>query len=151
MGTHYQGTVKEKRALDLYIKLMRAAESVTARVNSHLADKNLTVSQFGVLEALYHLGPMHQAMLGEKILKSGGNMTLVIDNLAKRGLVERQRSQADRRYVTVSLTEEGEALIEEIMPQHVAIVVAEIGVLSADEQEQFSALCRKLGLKTGED
>jgi MarR family 2-MHQ and catechol resistance regulon transcriptional repressor len=149
MSTHYPGTTEEKRALDLYIKLMRAAESVTVRVNSHLAAKNLTISQFGVLEALYHLGPMHQSLLGEKILKSGGNMTLVIDNLAKRGLVERQRNPEDRRYVTVRLTEKGRALIEEIMPAHVATVVAEVGVLTAAEQEQLSTLCRKLGLKEG--
>lgn len=149
MGTNYQGTAEEKQALDLYIKLMRAAESVTARVNDHLTDINLTVSQFGVLEALYHLGPMHQALLGEKILKSGGNMTLVIDNLAKRGLVERQRNQDDRRFVTVRLTEKGRDLIREIMPRHVAIVVAEVGILTADEQEQFSTLCRKLGRKEG--
>ena len=82
MSTHYQGTSEERRALDLYIKLSRAAESVNQRVNRHLQEVNLTVSQFGVLEALYHLGPMTPGVLCDKILRSTGNLTLVIDNLA---------------------------------------------------------------------
>ena len=47
-------------ALDVYIKLSRAAEAVTTRINYHLKVENLTISQFGVLEAVYHLGPMYQ-------------------------------------------------------------------------------------------
>ncbi len=90
MGTHYVGPVEETRALDVYIKLSRAAESVTGRINGHLQDHNLTISQFGALEALYHLGSLQPSQLAQKVLKSTGNMTLVIDNLVKRGLVTRQ-------------------------------------------------------------
>ena len=146
MGTHYQGTVEEKTALDVYIKLSRAAEAVTARINHHLYTKNLTISQFGVLEAVYHLGPMQQNRLAKKILKSTGNMTLVINNLEKRGLVERQRDPADRRCIVVHLTKAGCDLIHDIMPHHVSTVVKEIGILTLEEQTQLAALCRKLGL-----
>ena len=58
MSTHCRGSKKEIRALDAYIKLMRAAESVTDRTSRHLAAAGLTISQFGVLEALLHLGPL---------------------------------------------------------------------------------------------
>ena len=146
MGTHYQGTLAEKRALDVYIKLSRAAESVNTRVNHHLKAEKLTISQFGVLEAIYHLGPMHQNRLAEKILKSSGNLTLVIDNLEKRGLVTRERDPEDRRCMTIHLTESGRALIESIFPRHVGIVVQEINVLTREEQSQLAVLCRKLGL-----
>ena len=149
MGTHYQGTAAEQRALDTYIKLMRAVESVTSRVNQHLTQKRLTVSQFGVLEALLHLGPMNQGVLGEKILKSSGNMTLVIDNLEKRGLVRRDRSEQDRRCITVSLTDEGERLIHAIFPQHVAQITEQLAVLSVDEQQTLGRLAKKLGLQEG--
>lgn len=146
MGTHYHGTMEEKSALDVYIKLSRAAEAVTARINHHLYDKNLTISQFGVLEAIYHLGPMQQNHLAEKILKSTGNMTLVINNLEKRGLVERQRDREDRRCIIVHLTETGCDLMSSILPHHVTTVVKEIGILTLEEQAQLAALCRKLGL-----
>lgn len=146
MGTHYQGAQIEKDALDVYIKLSRAAESVEARVNCHLKDYGLTWSQFGVLEALFHLGPLHQQELAAKILKSKGNLTLVIDNLVKQGLVERERDETDRRYITICLTETGRRLISDIFPVHVAQVVKAIGILRPDEQHQLATLCRKLGL-----
>lgn len=143
--THFHGTDEEVRALDAYIKLVRAGESVTARLAPLLDEANLTVSQFGVLESLYHLGPMCQRDLGRKLLKSGGNITLVVDNLEKRGLVYRARGKEDRRYVAVHLTEVGRRLIAEIFPRHAANIVREMSVLSPAEQEELGRLCRKLG------
>lgn len=146
MGTRYQGTPKERRALDAYIKLSRASESLMARLSAKLAAHDLTMSQFGVLEVLYHLGPLCQRDLGKKLLKSGGNITLVIDNLERRGLVERIRDRRDRRYVSVHLTEAGRALIEKVLPAHVAAIVEELSVLSPREQEALGALCKRVGL-----
>jgi MarR family 2-MHQ and catechol resistance regulon transcriptional repressor len=83
MKRRYRGSQKETRALKTYVKLMRAAESVTARTHRHLASTGLTVSQFAVLEALYQLGPLSQREIGQKILRSSGNITMVIDNLEK--------------------------------------------------------------------
>lgn len=146
MPTHYTGSPDETRALDAYIKLTRAAETATERVNAHLAELNLTISQFGVLEALYHLGALYQHQLAVKILKSTGNITHVIDQLEGRGLVERQRSAQDRRHIAVHLTDAGRTLIAEFFPRHAARVAAEFSVLSADEQETLARLCKKLGL-----
>jgi MarR family transcriptional regulator, 2-MHQ and catechol-resistance regulon repressor len=151
MGTHYQGTPDEIRALDVYIKLSRAADAVTQRINRHLKEDGLTVSQFGVLEALYHLGPMCQTELAGKILKSTGNLTLVIDNLERGGLVERQRDTVDRRFVSVHLTPAGEELIGRIFRPHVAGVVDTMSALTAAEQEELARLTRKLGLAQRED
>lgn len=149
MSTHYQGTEKEKQALDTFIKLTRAAESVNRRVNEHLHAYDLTVSQFGVLEALYHLGPMPVGQLAGKILRSSANLTLVVDNLVKRGLATRERRDDDRRTVQISLTDEGRGLIAGLMAPHVAGVVAEFDVLSAEEQTTLAALCRKVGRGKG--
>jgi MarR family 2-MHQ and catechol resistance regulon transcriptional repressor len=107
----------------------------------------LTISQFETLEVLFHLGPMCQRELGEKILKSSGNMTMVIDNLEKRGLVKRQREGGDRRFVTVHLTEEGYRLINEILPRHVAAITEEMSFLTPSEQEELGRLCKLLGLR----
>jgi MarR family 2-MHQ and catechol resistance regulon transcriptional repressor len=145
MGTRYCGTKDEVRALDTYIKLVRAADSVATRIHRHLDAAHLTVSQFGVLEALFHLGPLYQRDLAEKLLKSGGNITLVIDNLEKRELVKRDRETQDRRCIKVSLTEKGQQLISQIFPSHVAAVVNEMSILTASEQEELGRLCRRLG------
>lgn len=145
MGTRYLGTKEEVAALDAYIKLVRAAESVSTRLHRHLDAHKLTVTQFGVLEALYHLGSMYQRELAEKLLKSGGNITLVIDNLEKRQLVKRDREVGDRRCISVSLTDTGKQLITEIFPTHVAAVVKELSILTLTEQEELGRLCRRLG------
>jgi MarR family 2-MHQ and catechol resistance regulon transcriptional repressor len=150
MGTKYQGSAEEVRALDSYIKLMRASESVFDRTTAHLAQYNLTSSQFAVLEALYHLGTLSQVALAQKLLKSTGNMTLVLQNLEKQGLICRERSKQDQRYVLVSMTDAGRALIARIFPLHVAGIVAAMGVLTAEEQDTLAQLCRKLGTMQGQ-
>lgn len=146
MGTHHQGSETERIALDAFIKLRRAAESVSNRVNGHLANAGLTESQFGVLEALWHLGPLSQAVLARKILRSSGNLTLVVDNLEKRGLVARSRESRDRRFVTVSLTPEGKELIRSLFPAHLRRIVSELERLTSAERIELARLCRKLGL-----
>jgi len=137
------------QALNSYTKLMRAAESVTSRTSRPMTAADLTISQFGVLEALLHKGPLCQRDIAAKILKSSGNMTMVIDNLEKRGLVRRERDSEDRRYLTVHLTDAGSALIAKVFVDVRAAIVAEMGSLSGAEQEQLGILCKKLGLKKG--
>jgi MarR family 2-MHQ and catechol resistance regulon transcriptional repressor len=146
VGTHHEGPERERRALDAYIKLVRATDAVSDRVHRHLVARQLTVSQFGVLEALYHLGPLTQGVLAQKILKSGGNLTTVTDHLARRGLVRRARGGANRRFVTVTLTPAGRRLVASVFPDHVREVVAAFGGLAPREQETLSRLCRRLGL-----
>lgn len=145
MPTHYRGTPEEIRALDAYIKLMRAAETIARRVSAELEPEGLTMSRFGVLEALLHLGPMCQKDLGRKILKSTGNITMVVDNLERDGLVRRERDAEDRRYVTVHLTEEGRERIRSVFPDHARSITRMMNALRPDEQEELSRLCRRLG------
>jgi MarR family 2-MHQ and catechol resistance regulon transcriptional repressor len=146
MGTKYEGTTTEKRALNAFIKLVRAAQSVSGRVESRFSEIGLTVSQFGVLESLYHLGPLNQKALAGKILKSTGNITMVLDNLEKRGLVERVREESDRRHYSVRITAKGSALISSFFPGHVARIVKEMSALGKAEQDELGRLCKKVGL-----
>lgn len=145
MPTHYQGPPEIQRALDTYIKLTRAVRSLEDRVSTPEAFGDLTHSQFGVLEALYHLGPLCQGELSKKLLKSTGNMTLVLDNLEKRGLVERRRDTADRRMVTILLTPVGELTIRKVFPAVARAIAREMNALDPDEQEEMQKLCLKVG------
>ena len=145
--TNYKGSKDEVRALNAYVKLMRASATVTTRIHRHVVDAGLTVTQFGVLEALYSLGPLSQRDIARKILKSTGNITLVIDKLEERRLVRRERSNKDRRLYAVDLTPSGRRMIESMFPRHAAKVVEEMKALTVSEQEELSRLCRKMGLK----
>ena len=145
MPTHYAGTRAELRTLDTFIKLTRCTNSLYARLSERNSIGGLTYSQFAVLEALYHLGAMTQGEISAKVLKSGSNMTTVIDNLERDGLVRRERDEKDRRVIHVHLTEAGKGKIEAVLPGHVAALVDEFSVLSAQEQKQLGELCKKLG------
>jgi MarR family transcriptional regulator, 2-MHQ and catechol-resistance regulon repressor len=142
--TRYKGDEHEIRALDAFIGLLRAADKVSSAAHRELGSVGLSVSQFGVLEALYHLGPMCQRDIARKILKSTGNITMVIDNLEKRGLVVRLRNDKDRRYFTIRLTAAGEELIGQCFPDHARRIAGIMTILTDNEQESLIGLCKKL-------
>lgn len=134
---------KQQRALDVYVKLMRATNQATGRIHSHLKKDNLTISQFGVLEALYHLGSLSHCELGKKILKSNANLTTVVDSLEKKSLVIRDRSEKDRRRVRVLLTNSGKDLIRRVFPRHAEIVAKELQFLSDEDKSRLSEILHK--------
>jgi MarR family transcriptional regulator, 2-MHQ and catechol-resistance regulon repressor len=145
--THFAGTGDERRALDAYIKLMRSTAAVNSRLlPALLAEHGVTSTQLGVLETLRHLGPMRHCTLAAKLLLSASNLTTVIDNLVRDGLVRRDADPTDRRASITSLTPEGAARVAEFFPAHVRRLTAAMSGLEPAEQEELGRLCRKLGL-----
>lgn len=146
MPSHHKGKKTEQAALNAYVSLTRSVATVNDRLHKHLDDSGVTESQFAVLEILFHLGPLNQTEICKKVLKTGGNMTLVIDNLEKSGLVERQRDPNDRRARQVHLTDAGRELIATIFPLHAARVAEIFSVLTEAEQKELKRLCKIVGL-----
>jgi len=145
MPKKFKGTPAQERALSAYVKLERAASTAFAYARIGLEEEGLTLSQFAVLEGLYHVGPQCLGDLARRILTSSGNLTLVIDNLQKRGLVKREQQGNDKRFVLASITPAGEKLIARIFPEHARRITEVMSRLKADEQEELGVLCRKLG------
>lgn len=140
-------TKKDSLALLSFTALLRSANIISNEVHKNLGANNLTVSQFGILEALHKIGPMYQRDLAAQILKTTGNITTVIDNLEKRELVQRIREMKDRRYFQVVLTPEGAKLIKKIYPAHIRRVDQVMDKLTKNEQEELKQLCDKLEQK----
>ena len=150
MPTRYQGTGDEVLALDTFIKLSRSVSAIQAQLIPALQKEfGLTESQFAVLEALHHLGPLSQGQLCEKILRSGSNVTTVVDNLERDRLVTRERDQVDRRVQIVKLTDDGRARVTEALPVHVSRITRALSSLTSDEQAALGRLCRTLGTSAG--
>lgn len=145
MGTHYQGGAAEVRALDAFIKLVRCSSSLQARLDAGIREEGLSPSQFGVLEALLHLGPLEPCELGPKLLISRPNVVLLVDQLEKRGLVRRAPVEGDRRRVRIELLPSGRRAIQKAFGKQARRVARELSVLSAAEQEQLARLCKQLG------
>ena len=116
MPTAYKGTAAEVRALDCYIKLLRASDTVAARIREQVAAFGLTEAQFAVLEAVYHAGSLRATEIARKVLRSGANVTTVLDNLEKQGALKRCECPNDRRAIHVKLTPEGEEQMRRVDP-----------------------------------
>ena len=128
-----------------YLVLWRATRAVEARVVQSIQDTGLCESDFGVLEALLHKGPLPVSTLGQKVLLTSGSITTAVDRLAERGLVERTVDANDRRVRLVKLTARGRRLIEPAFERHAADLEAVASVLTSEERATLVSLLRKLG------
>lgn len=145
MPTHYRGDARIFDALNAFIKFNRAFSSLESRLMHRDVLEGLTLTQFGVLETLYHLGSMCQGEISVKVLRSTGNITLVLDNLERNGLITRTRDTQDRRKVIVALTDEGRERIARVFPGVASAITAEMSVLDPAELAELERLCKKLG------
>jgi MarR family 2-MHQ and catechol resistance regulon transcriptional repressor len=137
---------KADLALTTWVKLARAFSVFSKATSKDIENYGLTEPQFGVLETLGHLGTMTFGQLCKKRLVSGGNMTVVVDNLEKLGLVERKHCEEDRRAIYVLLTKKGEEIFHDIFPKHAKYVARLTEALTEGEQEELGRLLKKLGL-----
>jgi MarR family 2-MHQ and catechol resistance regulon transcriptional repressor len=132
-------------ALNTWIKLARAFATLNKKSTESIKRFGLTQPQFSVIEILGHLGPLKVGEICEKMLVSGGNMTLVLDNIAKLGYVERIHDLNDRRAIQVQLTAKGAELFDKIFTPHAEFISETMSVLSAVEQKELGILLKKLG------
>ncbi len=137
---------KTDLALGTFVKLARAYATVERKIVDHARTFGLTSAQFSVIESLGHLGEMTIGTLCEKMLVSGGNMTLVLDNLEKGGLIKREHSKSDRRAINIKLTQKGKKLFDDIFIQHAKYITTIMDVITEEEKKELSALLKKLGL-----
>ena len=139
------------RALGLWIVLARATSAITARVQEQLSEHGLTIAEFGILEVLYHKGPLPVGEIQKRILVSSGGVTYLVDRLEAKGLVERKAGAADRRTRYAELTDAGTAFIDRFFPAHTDLIESLMSELSAEEQESAHRLMRRLGRSVAED
>ena len=145
MGVKISYGRKNDLALNTWVKLARTHSIISHLSDENIRSYNLTTPQFGVIEALGHLGPLRVGQLCKKMLVSGGNMTLVLDNFEKQNLVERVFSKEDRRAILIQLTSEGSKLFNNIFSLHAEKIGEIMSVLSAEEQKELGSLLKKLG------
>ena len=135
----------EDIVLRAHIELSRSLTKIRAKETSWLADRDLTLPQFGILESLYHLGRLTVGQITTLTLSTPGNITVVIKNLQSKGLINAKPSQEDRRIKILEITEKGSSIIQSIFPNHVENLSGWYdNALSEDEIKTLSHLLRKL-------
>jgi MarR family 2-MHQ and catechol resistance regulon transcriptional repressor len=133
-------------ALKLWVVLARAYAAIQRHVDHDIAQHGLTTTEFGILEALHHKGPLLLGEIQRKVLVTSGGITYLVDRLTEKGLVKREACPNDRRARYAVLTTAGERLIRKIFPAHAERIRQSMAGLDGREQAQALALLRQLGL-----
>lgn len=133
-------------ALQAFVKLSRASDTIDRRIGLHdPLPAGMTLSQFAVLEVLLHRGALTHHEVAEKVLKTRGNITTVVNQLERHGLVVRRRCEHDRRRVFLDLTERGRVAANNAFRRVREAIRDEMSVLTAAELVELGRLCKKLG------
>lgn len=135
----------EQLSLKLFIVMNRAVEELRKKATEDVKRHELNLSEFAVLELLYHKGPQPIQVIGKKVLLASSSITYVIDKLEKKRLITREACSKDRRVYHVTLTDEGDALIKRIFPEHQQAIDAMFASLSTEEKETAIELVKKVG------
>lgn len=131
------------------IAAARALKAIERGIRPHLAGHGLQMTEFAVLEVLYHRGPLPLGEIRDRILVTGASTTYVVKKLERRGLVSRHGSDEDRRVVLGEITPAGRKLMDEVFPVHVEHLRHLMAGLSPHEKRTATRLMRKLGRHAG--
>jgi len=135
----------ERDALKLWVVLSRAYAAIFVRAAADVARHDLTLAEFGVLEALYHKGRMLLGEVQRSLLVSSGGVTYLVDRLEARGLVRREACPGDRRARYAALTDAGTSFVRDAFPEHAAALRDTLGALTREEQREVARLLKRLG------
>lgn len=134
---------ENKLTLSTLITFTRAEHIIHKKELETIKKSGLTTAQFGVLEALYNKGDLKICEIMDKILTTSGNITVVIKNLEKDGLVKKSLDPKDKRATIISITDEGKKIIEEILPSHLENIVNIFSVLTDEEKVVLKDILKK--------
>ncbi|GAA0500805.1 MarR family transcriptional regulator [Salinibacillus aidingensis] len=132
-------------SLKLFIVLTRALQSVEKKAIKDIKSLGLNLTEFSVLELLYHKGEQPIQKIGSKVLLASSSITYVVDKLEKKNYIRRRACPNDRRVTYAGVTEAGKQLMDEIFPKHVEAINDIMGGLNNDEKQTMIEYLKKLG------
>lgn len=140
----------DTRGVHLWLVLWKATSAIEAHALRSIDALGMCQSDFAVLEALLHKGPLPVNAIGKKILLTSGSSTTAVDRLVKRKCVERKWEHEDRRVCLVHLTPTGRRLIAKAFADHAQTMERAVQGLSKGERETLLPLLKKLGYRAQE-
>jgi MarR family 2-MHQ and catechol resistance regulon transcriptional repressor len=141
-----KGFAMPTSATHLWLILWKAYEALREHAVRHIHSLGIGASDFAVLEALLHKGPLPVNTIGGLVHLTSGSITAAIDRMETKGFVERQNDASDRRARIVHLTAAGRKLISCAFAKHEAAMERACGGLDPEERSEAAELLKKLGL-----
>jgi MarR family 2-MHQ and catechol resistance regulon transcriptional repressor len=128
-----------------WLVMMKAMQAITRYALANFEKPGLGFSDFAVLEALLHKGPLPVNVIGPKVNLTPGSISVAVDRLVAKGLVSRAESSQDRRVRLVALTPRGKAVITPVFRAHAATMEKVFSSLSGDEMRQLEQQLKRVG------
>src|SRR6478735_163871 len=141
---------QDSSGVHLWLVFMKAFQALVPHAAGSIEQTELGDSDFRVLEALLHKGPLPVNTIGPKVWLTPGSISVAVDRLVKKGLVSRKDHPDDRRVRRVELTPKGRALITRGFGEHAAAMENVADILSKDERLILLRLLKKLGKHAAE-
>jgi MarR family transcriptional regulator, 2-MHQ and catechol-resistance regulon repressor len=132
-----------------FLMLMQTSRAIQERIRDDMAKNKLTITEFAVLEVLFHKGKQTIQQLANSVLISSGSMTYVIDKLEQKAFLKRNACPEDRRVIHITLIENGLELMNNIMPKHEEFVDFTFDSLTSNEKEDLVRLLKKVRDRVG--
>ena len=146
MGTDKAESLTGGSGVHVFLVLWKAARAVEAYAGNSISQLAMCGSDFAVLEALLHKGPLPINEIGKKVLLTSGSITVAVDRLETKALVERRAHGTDRRTKIVDLTKAGRKLITRVYANHAAdMEKLAAASLSRAERKTLIDLLKKIG------
>lgn len=130
----------------LWVVLMRCHRALSRIAERSIQDTDLGLTDFAVLEALLHKGPLTIGEIQARVPLALGSMTATVDRLEKKELIRRTPSPDDRRARVLKLSPKGRAIVQTAFDRHAADLESAMSVLTHDEKRELRSLLKKLGL-----
>lgn len=143
--------MNENVSLKAFVVLMKASKSMEERIKRDIKRYGVSTTEFTILEALYHKGQLTVQQICDAVLINSGSMTYVIDKLQKRGLLKRSPCEQDRRVVQVQITDEGKQVMDEIFPQHQAVIEEIFADIGPEDRQKLVDLLKTVGHKANNE
>src|ERR1700720_382839 len=129
----------------VWLVMMKAMRALTRYAAAGIEDTGLGHSDFGVLEALLHKGPLPVNTIGPIVDLTPGSISIAVDRLVAKGLVSRVESAEDRRVRIVALTLRGKDLIVPAFRKHSGQMRKVFFELSPEELRGLEVALKKVG------
>lgn len=146
MSKQESESLTDASGVHIFLVLWKSASAVQAHAERSISDLQLCSSDFAVLEALLHKGPLPVNEIGRKVLLTSGSITVAVDRLESKGLVERRAHETDRRARMVHLTKAGRKLITRVYAEHADdMEMLASASLTKEERKMLIRLLKKIG------
>ncbi|MBC5636776.1 MarR family transcriptional regulator [Ornithinibacillus sp. BX22] len=133
-------------SLKLFVVLSRAIQAIEKQITQNVKGYGLNLTEFAVLELLYHKGEQPIQKIGQKVLLASSSITYVVDKLEEKNYLTRKACPTDRRVTFAVISESGKELMDEIFPHHAKAIRDIMGGLTVEEKKIVIDLVKRLGL-----